>query len=67
MTNLLELTKQLIARPSVTPDDQGCQSLIAERLQELGFHIEHLRFGDVDNLYARRGTQQPLFVFAVNR
>ena len=64
MTNLLELTKQLIARPSVTPDDQGCQALIAEHLQGLGFDIEHLRFGDVDNLWARRGTQQPLFVFA---
>ncbi|MBT8130511.1 MAG: succinyl-diaminopimelate desuccinylase [Gammaproteobacteria bacterium] len=64
MTNLLELTKQLIARPSVTPDDQGCQALIAEHLQGLGFEIEHLRFGDVDNLWARRGTRAPLFVFA---
>jgi succinyl-diaminopimelate desuccinylase len=64
MTNLLELTKQLITRPSVTPDDQGCQALIAEHLQGLGFGVEHLRFGDVDNLWARRGTQQPLFVFA---
>jgi succinyl-diaminopimelate desuccinylase len=64
MTNLLELTKQLIARPSVTPDDQGCQALIAEHLQGLGFEIEHLRFGDVDNLWARRGTGAPLFVFA---
>jgi succinyl-diaminopimelate desuccinylase len=64
MTNLLELTKQLIARPSVTPDDQGCQALIAEHLQGLGFDIEHLRFGDVDNLWARRGKRQPLFVFA---
>ena len=64
MTNLLELTKELIARPSVTPDDRGCQTLIAEHLQALGFDIEHLRFGDVDNLWARRGTGQPLFVFA---
>ena len=64
MTDLLELTKELIARPSVTPDDQGCQALIAEHLQGLGFDIEHLCFGDVDNLWARRGTQQPLFVFA---
>lgn len=64
MTNLLELTKQLIARPSVTPDDQGCQLVIAEHLQALGFNIEQLRFGNVDNLWARRGTKQPLFVFA---
>ena len=64
MTTTLELTKQLISRPSVTPDDQGCQKLIAEHLQALGFDIEHHRFGEVDNLWARRGKQQPLFVFA---
>jgi len=64
MTTTLELTKQLIARPSVTPDDQGCQKLIAERLQAIGFELEHHRFGEVDNLWARRGKQAPLFVFA---
>ena len=64
MTTTLELTKQLIARPSVTPDDQDCQKLIAERLQAIGFKAEHHRFGEVDNLWARRGKQQPLFVFA---
>lgn len=64
MTKTLELTKQLIARPSVTPDDQDCQKLIAERLQTIGFEAEHHRFGEVDNLWARRGKQQPLFVFA---
>lgn len=64
MTATLELAKQLIARPSVTPDDQDCQNIIAARLQALGFHIEHHRFGDVDNLWARRGNRQPLFVFA---
>jgi len=64
MTTTLELTKQLIARPSVTPDDQGCQQLIAERLQAIGFELEHHRFGEVNNLWARRGKQQPLFVFA---
>jgi len=64
MTTTLELTKQLIARPSVTPDDQGCQKLIAGRLQAIGFEVEHHRFGEVDNLWARRGKQQPLFVFA---
>ena len=64
MTSTLELTKQLISRASVTPDDQGCQKLIAEHLQALGFDIEHHRFGEVDNLWARRGKQQPLFAFA---
>ncbi len=64
MTTTLELTQQLISRPSITPDDQDCQKLIAERLQALGFDIEHHRFGVVDNLWARRGETQPLFVFA---
>ena len=54
----------LIARPSVTPDDAGCQSLIAARLEAIGFHIERLRFGEVDNLWARRGSAGPLFAFA---
>ncbi len=60
----LELLKELIARRSLTPDDAGCQELIAKRLEPLGFKIEHLRYGDVDNLWARRGAQAPLFVFA---
>ena len=64
MSATLELSRALIARPSVTPDDQGCQQLLAERLQALGFVIEHLRFGDVDNLWARHGSDAPLFVFA---
>lgn len=64
MTATLDLAKQLIARPSVTPDDRECQTLIAERLQALGFINEHHRFGEVDNLWARRGTEPPLFVFA---
>jgi len=64
MSPTLELSKALIARPSVTPDDQGCQQLLAEQLEKLGFVIENLRFGDVDNLWARRGTTAPLFAFA---
>jgi succinyl-diaminopimelate desuccinylase len=64
MSPTVELSRALIARPSVTPDDQGCQQLLAERLQALGFAIEHLRFGDVDNLWARHGSDAPLFVFA---
>lgn len=64
MSETLELLKQLIARPSLTPHDEGCQTLVAVRLEALGFSIEHLRFGEVDNLWARRGTQRPLFAFA---
>jgi succinyl-diaminopimelate desuccinylase len=64
MTPTLALARELIERPSVTPDDQGCQSLLAARLQAIGFRIEHLRYGDVDNLWARRGDGTPLFVFA---
>jgi succinyl-diaminopimelate desuccinylase len=60
----LSLAKELIARASVTPEDAGCQPLLAGRLQTVGFHTEHLRFGKVDNLWARRGDKAPLFVFA---
>jgi succinyl-diaminopimelate desuccinylase len=60
----LELACELIRRPSVTPDDRGCQQLLADRLQPLGFQVEHLRFGEVDNLWARRGDDTPLLVFA---
>lgn len=60
----IQLTRELISRPSVTPDDAGCQALMAERLAALGFEIENLRFGDVDNLWARRGTEGPVLCFA---
>ncbi len=60
----LDLLKQLIARPSITPHDAGCQDIISDRLKEAGFAIEFMHFGDVTNLWARRGTQSPLFVFA---
>ncbi len=64
MTATLDLAKQLISIPSVTPDDMGCQKIIADRLSKIGFKIENLRYGEVDNLWARYGTQSPLFVFA---
>ena len=64
MNPTLELACELIRRPSVTPDDRGCQQLLADRLQPLGFQVEHLRFGEVDNLWARRGDAAPLLVFA---
>lgn len=60
----VELARALIRRASVTPDDAGCQPLIAERVTEHGFAVEPLRFGDVDNLWARHGTGRPLVVFA---
>ncbi|MCB1976203.1 MAG: M20/M25/M40 family metallo-hydrolase, partial [Nitrosomonas sp.] len=60
----LKLTRQLIALRSVTPDDAGCQPLLAQRLEQAGFQIEHLRFGEVDNLWARRGNTVPLLCFA---
>jgi succinyl-diaminopimelate desuccinylase len=61
---VLEFAKQLIARPSLTPDDAGCQQLIGMRLRAAGFKLEPMRFGDVDNLWARHGTHAPLLVFA---
>ena len=64
MTAALELAEHLIARRSVTPADEGCQQLMGERLAALGFALEPLRFGPVDNLWARRGTAAPLFCFA---
>ena len=64
----LELTKQLIRLASITPDDAGCQTLLAERLQACGFTIEKLNFADdngkVENFWARRGQQAPCMVFA---
>ncbi|MDM8561566.1 succinyl-diaminopimelate desuccinylase [Candidatus Parabeggiatoa sp. HSG14] len=64
MSKNLNLAKELISRPSITPNDAGCQAFIAERLQAIDFTIEHLRFGEVDNLWARHGNTAPLFVFA---
>ncbi len=64
MSATLDLAKQLISIPSVTPDDLGCQKIIADRLSRTGFKIENLRYGEVDNLWARYGTKSPLFVFA---
>lgn len=62
MSAVLALTCDLIARPSVTPDDAGCQALLASRLQAAGFHCEHLRLGEVDNLWATHGQGEPVLV-----
>jgi succinyl-diaminopimelate desuccinylase len=64
MTDTLELARALIARRSVTPEDGGCQELLAARLRPLGFHVEPLVSNGVTNLWARRGTQPPLVCFA---
>jgi succinyl-diaminopimelate desuccinylase len=65
MSETVELTKELIRRKSVTPQDAGCQALLAQRLAAAGFTVEHLRFGDVDNLWAmHRGGNGPLLCFA---
>jgi len=65
MTDVLELTRAMIARPSVSPEDHGCQELMIERLEPLGFAVERMRFGNVDNFWAtRRGGDGPVFCFA---
>jgi succinyl-diaminopimelate desuccinylase len=64
MSATVELTEALIARPSVTPADEGCQELLAQRLAAAGFEIERLRYGNVENLWARRGNGSPVLCFA---
>ncbi len=64
LSAVLDFTKELVARKSLTPDDAGCQPLLAARLAKLGFKTESLRFGSVDNLWARFGDTAPLLVFA---
>jgi succinyl-diaminopimelate desuccinylase len=64
MDDTLSLARELIQRPSVTPDDAGCQALLAGRLEAAGFSIEHLPFGEVSNLWARLGGDAPLVVLA---
>ncbi|MEP6880664.1 MAG: succinyl-diaminopimelate desuccinylase [Dokdonella sp.] len=63
MSTILDLTCELIRRASVTPDDAGCQALLAARLSDAGFKIENLRYGEVDNLWATHGTAAPVLVF----
>jgi len=64
MSSTLELAKQLIARRSLTPNDAGCLELIGSRLAPLGFKLEMMRCGEVDNLWARRGSGGPVVCFA---
>lgn len=60
----VELTCEFISRASITPEDAGCQQIMVKRLEALGFKIEFMQFEDTLNLWARRGTEQPLFCFA---
>ena len=64
MPNTLALTCELMSRASVSPADGGCQALMSERLAAIGFGVENLRFGPVDNFWARRGREGPVFCFA---
>ena len=60
----LDLTLDLIRRPSITSDDAGCQQVLIARLEAIGFRIERMPFGEVDNFWARHGDSELLFVFA---
>lgn len=64
LSKVIDLAKQLIACPSITPKDAGCQEILIARLTQMGFQIELLPFGPVNNFWARRGTAAPLFVYA---
>src|SRR5438132_2405318 len=63
-TAALSLAKELIARRSITPEDAGCQELLAARLAKAGFRCEPMKFGEVTNLWARRGAEHPVVCFA---
>ncbi|MDC9714688.1 MAG: succinyl-diaminopimelate desuccinylase [Gammaproteobacteria bacterium] len=64
MGDTLQLAKDLISISSITPDDKGCQMLMIDRLKKIGFEIDDLKFGEVDNFWAKRGNTTPTFVFA---
>ncbi len=64
MSDTLDLTMDLVTRPSVTPEDSGCQDILIERLEKIGFVIEKIRIKSVKNFWARRGSEEPLLVFA---
>lgn len=64
MSETLDLTIDLVTRPSVTPEDSGCQDILIERLEKIGFDVEKIRIKKVKNFWARRGTEGPLLVFA---
>lgn len=63
-TQTLDLAKQLLAQPSITPDDQNCQAILIQRLEAIGFEIETFHFGNTKNFWAKRGKSVPLVCFA---
>src|SRR5262245_9242607 len=64
MSAVLELTSELLRRASVSPEDAGCLDLIGGRLEKVGFRLERLKYGPVENLWARHGTGAPVLCFA---
>lgn len=64
MSETLDFAMDLIVRPSITPEDAGCQDLMIARLEAIGFKVERLRFKNVQNFWARHGDQEPVFAFA---
>ncbi len=64
MSDSIKLLKELISRDSVTPEDKGCQQLLADHLEPLGFKTEKMQFDEVENSWLRKGTKAPLFCFA---
>ena len=62
--HIIQLSQSLICRPSISPNDEGCQQLIAERLEKLGFQIEWMPFNDTLNLWAKHGSGEPVIAFA---
>ena len=64
MTKTLDLVKKLIRKSSITPEDKGCQEIMINRIKPLGFDVEIMSFGNVQNFYAKRGNTSPLIVFA---
>ncbi|MBU2971016.1 succinyl-diaminopimelate desuccinylase [Pseudoalteromonas sp. C2R02] len=63
-SSVIDLAQALIQRPSITPHDEGCQQLMAERLTDVGFNIENMFFVDTQNMWARKGDKSPVFCFA---
>jgi len=63
-SSVIALAQALIQRPSITPHDEGCQQLMADRLTEVGFNIENMFFVDTQNMWARKGNKSPVFCFA---
>ena len=64
MSDSIKLLKELISRNSVTPEDKGCQQLLVDQLEPLGFKTEEMQFDEVENIWLRKGTEAPLFCFA---